>query len=446
MRHRFLLFVVALLLPVSLSAQAPLEKMVEEELAWLLATYKHFHSHPELSYEERETSAHVADELRRMGFEVTENIGNYNVAGRTSYGVVAVLRNGAGPTVWVRTDLDALPVEEKTGLPYASRVRVKIAAGESGVMHACGHDLHMSNFLGTAKLLTRMKDRWSGTLVLLGQPAEERGAGAAAMLRDGLYERFPQPDFVLALHDSASLPAGAVGTVEGYALANVDTVDITVRGTGGHGAYPHTTKDPNVVAAELVLALQTIVSREINPQEPAVVTVGSFHAGTKHNIIPDEAHLQLTVRSYKPDVRKQILAAIPRIARGVALAAGIPEERAPIVTFSEDEFTPSTYNDPVLTRRVAAALAQELGKENVIQTEPVMGGEDFSRYALEGNQIPICMFWLGAVPPARWKEAKERGETLPSLHSAEFAPEAETALRTGVRAMTAAVLDLMKQR
>lgn len=446
MRHRFLLFVVALLLPVSLSAQAPLEKMVEEELAWLLATYKHFHSHPELSYEERETSAHVADELRRMGFEVTENIGNYNVAGRTSYGVVAVLRNGAGPTVWVRTDLDALPVEEKTGLPYASRVRVKIAAGESGVMHACGHDLHMSNFLGTAKLLTRMKDRWSGTLVLLGQPAEERGAGAAAMLRDGLYERFPQPDFVLALHDSASLPAGAVGTVEGYALANVDTVDITVRGTGGHGAYPHTTKDPIVVASEIVLALQTIVSREINPQEPAVVTVGSFHAGTKHNIIPDEAHLQLTVRSYKPEVRKQILAAIPRIARGVALAAGIPEERAPIVTFSEDEFTPSTYNDPVLTRRVAAALAQELGKENVIQTEPVMGGEDFSRYALEGNQIPICMFWLGAVPPARWKEAKERGETLPSLHSAEFAPEAETALRTGVRAMTAAVLDLMKKR
>ncbi len=251
---------------------------------------------------------------------------------------------------------------------------------------------------------------------------------------------------MLALHDSASLPAGTVGTVEGYALANVDTVDIVVRGTGGHGAYPHTTKDPIVVASQIVLALQTIVSRELDPQEPAVVTVGSFHAGTKHNIIPNEAHLQLTVRSYKPEARKQILAAIPRITRGVALSAGIPEERAPIVTVNQDEFTPSTYNNPALTRRVAAVLAQELGKENVIQTQPVMGGEDFSRYALEGNQIPICIFWLGAVSPARWKEAQQKNLTLPSLHSAEFAPEAETALRTGVRAMTAAVLDLMKKR
>jgi len=428
--------------PVGLAAQAPLEKIVDEELASLLATYQYFHSHPELSYEEKETAARVADELRQLGFEVTENVGNYNVAGRTSYGLVAVLRNGAGPTVWVRTDLDGLPVDEKTGLPYASRVRAKTAAGESGVMHACGHDLHMANFLGTAKLLTRTKDRWSGTLVMLGQPAEEVGAGAAAMLRDGLYTRFPRPDFVIALHDSASLPAGTVGLREGYALASADSVDIIVRGAGGHGAYPHTTKDPIVLAAQLVLALQTIRSREINPQDAAVVTVGSFHAGTKHNIIPDEARLQLTIRSYKPEVRLKIISSIERIARGLAEAAGIPPERAPTVTVSDG--TPSTYNDPALTRRVADALRRQLGADAVVETEPVMGAEDFSHYTLEGRQIPTTMFWLGAVPPARWKEAKEKGETLPSLHSAEFAPEAETALRTGVRAMTAAVLDLMQ--
>ncbi|HXE75086.1 MAG TPA: amidohydrolase [Candidatus Xenobia bacterium] len=442
MKLRIVLLTLALLLPISLAAQSPLEKMVEEELAWLLATYKHLHSHPELSYEEKETAAHIADELRQMAFEVTENVGKYEAPGRTSYGLVVVLRNGAGPTVWVRTDLDGLPVTENTGLPYASRVRVKVAAGETGVMHACGHDLHMSNFLGTAKLLTRMKDRWSGTLVLLGQPAEEVGGGAAAMLRDGLYERFPRPDFVIALHASASLPAGTVGVREGYALASADSVDIVVRGAGGHGAYPHTTKDPIVLASQIVLALQTIVSREIDPQDAAVITVGSFHAGTKHNIIPDEARLQLTIRSYKPEVRQKIISSIERISHGLAEAAGIPSNRFPTVTLSDG--TPSTYNDPALTQRLAKVFEQTLGKERVIYTEPVMGAEDFSLYTLEGRQIPTSMFWLGAVAPERWKEAKEKGETLPSLHSAQFAPDAETALRTGVRAMTAAVLDLMK--
>ncbi|MGH9787813.1 MAG: amidohydrolase [Candidatus Acidiferrales bacterium] len=417
--------------------------MIDAELPRLLATYKHFHSNPELSYEEKETAARVAAELRQLGFEVTENVGHYNAAGRTSYGLVAVLRNGPGPTVWVRTDLDALPVDEKTGLPFASRVRGKTGAGETGVMHACGHDLHMTNFLGTAKLLIRMKGRWSGTLVMLGQPAEEVGAGAAAMLRDGLYTRFPRPDFVVALHTNASLPAGTVGFREGYALASADSVDIVVRGAGGHGAYPHTTKDPIVLASQLVLALQTIRSREINPQDAAVVTVGSFHAGTKHNIIPDEARLQLTIRSYKPEVRQKIISSIERIARGLAEAAGIPPERAPAVTLSDG--TPSTYNDPTLTRRLTALFEGVLGKDNVIQTDPVMGAEDFSHYSLDGHQIPTTMFWLGAVPPARWKEAKEKSETLPSLHSAEFAPDAEPALRTGVRAMTAAVLDLMKK-
>ena len=305
---------------------------------------------------------------------MTENVGDYGVFGRTSYGLVAVMENGAGPTVMVRTDLDGLPVEERTGVPYASRVRVDNAGVDVGVMHACGHDVHMTSFLGTAKMLTRFKDQWAGTLMMIGQPAEERGAGARAMLKDRLYERFPLPDYALALHVSASLEAGKIAYCPGYALANVDSVDILVRGAGGHGAYPQMTKDPVVLAAQMILALQTIVSREVHPNDPAVVTVGSIHGGTKHNIIPDEVRLQLTVRSYKPEVREKIHAAIRRIAHGVAAAAGIPPDRAPIVEIPEEEFTPSTYNDPNLTGRVARALKTALGSENVFETDPVMGG------------------------------------------------------------------------
>jgi hippurate hydrolase len=292
--------------------------MVTQEMDALLSTYKHLHSHPELSYYEKETAAYVASALRELGFEVTEKVGDYGVPGRTSYGLVAVLENGPGPTVMVRTDLDALPVVENTGVPYASTVTTELNGDRVGVMHACGHDLHMTSFLGTARLLSQLRDEWSGTLVLIGQPAEERGSGAKAMLDGGLYTSFPKPDYAVALHTNAAMPAGTVGYREGYALANVDSVDITIRGAGGHGAYPHTTKDPIVIAAEVVLALQTIVSREVAPIDPAVVTVGSFHGGTKHNIIPDEAQLQLTVRSYKPEVRKQVLDAIERITKGIA--------------------------------------------------------------------------------------------------------------------------------
>ncbi len=427
----------------ALNAQSSLDQLLEGELESLVKTYQYLHSHPELSYQEKETAAYVARELRQLGFEVAEHVGDYGVPGRTSYGVVAVLRNGSGPTVMVRTDLDALPLEEKTGLPYASHARTHLGEVEVGVMHACGHDLHITSLLGTARTLAQLKNQWGGTLVLIGQPAEERGAGARAMLAGGLYEKFPKPDSVLALHSNASLPAGTIGYREGYALANVDSVDITIRGAGGHGAYPHTTKDPVVIGAELVMALQTIVSREVAPIEPAVVTVGSFHAGTKHNIIPDEAHLQLTVRSYKPEVRKQILVAIERIARGIVAAAGLLPERA-VVTRSEEEFTPSTYNDPALTQRVVAALKRKLGEASTVEVEPVMGGEDFSRYGLDTG-VPICMFWLGAVDPARVREANEKGLTLPSLHSSEFAPLPAPAIRTGVRAMTAAVLDLMRK-
>ena len=428
-----------------LSAGDALDALVEEQVGWLLATYKHLHTNPELSYLEKETGALLARELRRLGYEVTENVGDYGVPGRTAYGVVAVLRNGAGPTVMVRTDSDALPVEERTGLPYASQARAEFEGAEYPVMHACGHDIHMSSFLGTAALLAQLKDRWSGTLVLIAQPAEERGAGALAMLRDGLYRRFPRPDFAVALHSNANMAAGTVGTRAGYVLANVDSVDITVRGYGGHGSTPEATKDPIVVAAQVVLALQTIVSREVSPFEPVVVTVGSIRGGTKHNIIPDEVHLQITVRSYKPEVRKKVLAAIERITRGVAAAAGIPEERAPVIRISEDEFTPSTYNDPELTERVTAALKRALGAENVLAVEPVMGGEDFSRYGMEEPKVPISMFWLGTVEPARVQEAREKGQRLPSLHSSQYAPLPEPAIRTGVKAMTSAVLELMKK-
>lgn len=431
--------------PARGQARATLDAEVAQELDALVAIYKHLHQHPELSMMEQETGAYVAAELRRLGFDVTERFGDYGAAGRTSYGVVGVLRNGAGPTVMVRTDLDALPVEERTELPYASRARARLADNDVAVMHACGHDLHMTSLLGTARMLVRLRNRWSGTLVMIGQPAEEGGGGALAMLRGGLYRRYPRPDFALALHASADLPAGTVGYREGYALASVDSVDITVRGIGGHGAYPQAAKDPIVIAAQLVVALQTIVSRETNPLDPAVVTVGSFHGGTKHNVIPDEVHLQLTVRSYKPDVRERTLAAIARIAKGVALAAGVPPERAPIVRWREGEFTPATYNDPALTRRAAAALERALGKEHVVVTDPVMGGEDFSRYAMEEPRVPISIFWLGAVDPMRVREAREKGFSLPPLHSSRFAPLPEPAIRTGVTAMTSVVLDLMRK-
>ncbi|HVS80373.1 MAG TPA: amidohydrolase, partial [Pyrinomonadaceae bacterium] len=353
------------------SAQQSLDAMVDREIAQLVATYKMLHAAPELSHHEEKTSAFFAAQLRALGFTVTEHIGKFSVPEWKGYGVVAVMKNGDGPTVLVRTDLDALPVEEKTGLPYASTVKTKNDAGQDvGVMHACGHDIHITNMLGTAKMLAQMKDQWRGTLVLIGQPAEETIDGAKAMLADGLYSLIPRPDYAIALHDNADLEAGKVAYCPGYALANSTSVEITIRGLGGHGSKPEATKDPIVVAAQTILALQTIISRENSPLDPAVVTVGSIHGGTKSNIIPDEVKLLLTVRSYKEEVRQHILASIARITKNIAAAAGIPEDRAPIVKVSDTEVTPATYNDPKLTERLAGAFEKTLGANNVVKWPP----------------------------------------------------------------------------
>ena len=448
MRNRICLVVLlcATLSVTNVHAQnSQLDAMIDSDLASLVATYKTLHAAPELSHHEEKTSAFFASQLRTLGYSVTERVGKYENPEWTSYGVVAVMKNGAGPTVLLRTELDALPVDEKTGLPYASKVKTKNDAGqEVSVMHACGHDIHMTSMLGTAKVLATLKDQWSGTLILIGQPAEEVIDGARSMIRAGLYERFPRPDYVIALHDSADLEAGKVGYTPGYAMASSTSVDIKIRGLGGHGARPDTTKDPIVVAAQVILALQTIVSRENSPLDPVVVTVGSIHGGTKHNIIPDEVDLQLTVRAYKEEVRKRVLASIERITKGIALAAGIPDDRAPIVKFSETEVTAATYNEPQLTERLGAIFVKALGNDNVVKLPPVMMSEDFGYLSLD-QKIPATLFTLGAVDPVKVKQSREAGTQLPSLHSALFQPLPEPTLRTGIKAMTSVVLELLKK-
>ncbi|PYK24232.1 MAG: amidohydrolase [Verrucomicrobia bacterium] len=431
--------------PFILAQQTP-PSLADAELPSLLTIYKDLHSHPELSTKEERSAGIVAKELRAAGCDVTENFGKYDNLGWKCYGVVGVMKNGAGPTVLVRTDLDALPVHEETGLPYASTVTTKTEEGkEVPVMHACGHDAHMAMFIGVARALAKLKDQWRGTIIFVGQPAEETGNGARALLHAGLYEKFGKPEFALGFHDKADLQTGHIGVTEGYTYANVDSVDVTVRGIGGHGAYPHKTKDPIVLSAEMINAWQTIASRENNPLDPIVVTVGSIHGGTKHNIIPDEVKMQLTVRTYKADTRERVLAAIDQIAKGCAMAAGIPAERAPIVSVSRDQFTPATYNNPDLTKRLVAVWKKSLGNDNVEIVDPTMGGEDFSEYSLPDHSIPSVDFHVGAVDPAKIAEYKKAGKELPSLHSSKFAPVPEPTIRTGVIAMVTAVLELMKK-
>lgn len=395
----------------------------------LVEIYQWFHLNPEVSYQEKETANRFARHLSEAGYEVTSEIGGY--------GVVGLLRNGEGPTVMLRTDLDALPVTEQTQLPYASTARTELPdGGTAGVMHACGHDLHMTNILATAMYFAENRSSWKGTLMVIGQPAEERGAGARAMLEDGLFTKFPKPDFALALHVDGQTAAGTVQVAGGFILANVDSVDITVKGRGGHGSAPHTTIDPIVQAAELVVSLQTIVSREVKPLEPAVVTVGAINGGTKHNIIPDTCHLQITVRSYTDSVRAQVLAAIKRRANGIAATYGAPE---PDIQISEG--TPALENDAELAERISAVFVRTIGPENVSTAEQSMGGEDFSQYGRAG--VPILMYRLGSVLPERLARFEQLGIGPPSLHSSTYYPDLTPSLRTAFRTMVAAVDELI---
>jgi hippurate hydrolase len=398
--------------------------------------YRQLHQYPELSLHEERTSRVMADELRASGFTVIEKIGGHGVAG--------ILKNGNGPTVLIRTDMDALPLEERTGLPYASKAKgVNAAGAEVSVMHACGHDVHMTVFIGTARALVSTRKHWKGTLVMVAQTSEENGFGADLMFKDGLYEKVPYPDYAIALHNHASMAAGTVGYNAGPFMASVDMMNITVHGKGGHGAAPHLTVDPIVLSAQMIMAFQTIVSREINPLESAVLTVGSIHGGTVHNIIPDEVKLQLTLRSYSPQVREHIIASIKRKSEHLALQAGLPPDKMPEITINDPQ-TPATINDKALTNRLVNIFAEHLGKDNVLEMPPSMVGEDFSRFGLQPKKVPICMFWLGTTDPALVKESKETGKILPSLHSSAFSPLPEPTIKTGITAMTAAALELLR--
>ena len=404
----------------------------------LLELYKELHANPELSYQEFETSKKLASVLESIGYQVTRNVGGN--------GVVALLENGDGNTVMFRADMDGLPVEEKTGASYASKNRVKNLEGEEVfTMHACGHDVHMTVLIGVAEYLYKNKDTWQGKLLLVLEPAEEVSGGARNMIKDGLFTKFPRPDFNLAFHVSASLQAGKVGYLPGWAMANVDSVDITVKGLGGHGAYPHTTKDPIVIAANIVTQLQTIVSRQIAPTDPAVVTVGSIHGGTKHNVIPNEVKLQLTLRSYTDEVRNQTLSSIERIVRGSAISAGLTEEYFPVIEI-KDEYTPAVFNNPSLVEKVQRSFVNTLGDDKVIEVSPVMGGEDFGMFGRVEPIIPTALFWLGAVNNEVYEKAKRDDLTLPSLHSDLFLPDADPAINTGVEAMSNAIVDLFANK
>jgi amidohydrolase len=404
----------------------------------LLELYKELHANPELSYQEYETSKKLASVLENIGYQVTRNVGGN--------GIVALLENGDGNTVMFRADMDGLPVEEKTGASYASKNRVKNLDGEEVfTMHACGHDVHMTVLIGVAEYLYKIKDTWQGKLLLVLEPAEEVSGGARNMIKDGLFTKFPRPDFNLAFHVSASLQAGKVGYLPGWAMANVDSVDITVKGLGGHGAYPHTTKDPIVIAANIVTQLQTIVSRQIAPTDPAVVTVGSIHGGTKHNVIPNEVKLQLTLRSYTDEVRNQTLSSIERIVRGSAISAGLTEEYFPVIEI-KDEYTPAVFNNPSLVEKVQRSFVNTLGDDKVIEVSPVMGGEDFGMFGRVEPIIPTALFWLGAVNNEVYEKAKRDDLTLPSLHSDLFLPDADPAINTGVEAMSNAIVDLFANK
>ena len=429
---KFLLILISIIAFGTVGSNAFAKYNIDE----ILNLYKFLHSNPELSWQEDKTASHLADILETYGYKVTRGVGKK--------GVVAILENGKGPTLMIRADMDALPIEEKTNLEYASKVRqINRFGKEVPVMHACGHDIHMSVLIGTAKNLISMKERWSGTLMLVLQPAEEVGQGSLAMLEDGLFKKFPRPDFNLALHVGGMAPAGTIGYQLGYAMANVDSVDIIVNGVGGHGAYPHTAIDPIVLASQIVLALQTIVSRKIDPLEPAVVTVGSIHGGFKHNIISEEVRLQLTLRSYSDEVREKTIEEIKKIVKGLSIAAGLPENKMPKVLL-KDEYTPALYNDPEFSKKVLNFISKEIGDENVNEIPAVMGGEDFARYGRQDPKIPSLLFWLGGTSKENWKKYQNNEIEMVSIHSPFFAPDPKPTITTGIKAMTASALGLLE--
>jgi amidohydrolase len=437
-KNFILLFVLILSAFARSMADDVLKDAIREDYPYIHTLYTHLHSHPELSFHEQKTAERLAKELREAGFKVTEGVGGY--------GLVALMHNGRGPTVMIRTDMDALPIQEKTGLSYASTQYHRDKDGHTiPIMHACGHDIHMSLFIGAARRMAAMKKHWSGTLMMIAQPAEEWGAGAKRMLEDGLFERFVRPDYNLALHVYPELPSGTVAVVPGHSFANVDSVDISVYGIGGHGAYPHSAKDPVVLAAQIIIALQTIVSREVSPQEAAVVTVGTIHGGEKRNVIPEHVELQLTVRSYSDETRKKVLDAIKRIALNQARSFGIPKDKLPRVHIKKP-YTPAVYNDPVLSKRIREQFIKTLGSKRVKSIRPAMGGEDFALYGRTEPRIPSLMFRLGAADPAAYERAKQQQVSLPPLHSPRFAPPPETTIKTGIEAMTEAALLLLQKQ
>lgn len=442
MKHLILLISLILYTAYAILGQKNIQNqvdaIVESDYPRLDELYKYLHANPELSNMEKNTSARVAKELREVGFEVTENVGGY--------GVVGVLKNGAGKTILVRADMDGLPIKEETGLPYASKTITKDDKDtDQPAMHACGHDIHISVMLGTAKTLAQLKNQWKGTLVFIGQPAEEKVQGAMRMLKDGLYTRFPKPDYCLSLHASAALPAGKVGYCPEYAMANVNSVNITVYGEGGHGAYPHNTKDPIVLSAYLITQIQTIVSRQTSPFEPCVVTVGSIHGGSKHNIIPNEVKLLLTLRSYSEKVRDNTIESIKKIAKGLAIASGLPENKYPKVEI-DNETGFALYNDPTLTDKVVKSLKSAIGEKNVEKVPPVMAAEDFGELGKVKPAIPTMLYWLGTIKQETYDEAQSTGLQLPPLHSSLYAPIPEPSIKTGIKTMSKAVLDLLGEK
>lgn len=407
------------------------KKIITNDIPFLVDFYKTRHKNPEISLQEKETSKALAAELKKTGFSVTENFGGY--------GIVGVYKNGNGPTILYRTDMDALPMYEKTELPYQSELKASLNGEQVGTMHSCGHDIHMTTWLGTARAMVAMKDKWKGTLLLIGQPAEEIGAGAKMMLDAGLYEKFGVPNYGIGLHSSPTLPAGQVGIGKGFVMASSQSVDINVFGVGSHGASPHMSIDPLVVTSMLVMELQTIVSRNLKPTESAVVTVGTIKGGTVHNIIPDMVTLKLTIRTFKAEVLEMVNKRIKEIAKGVGIAAGLPEDKLPEVIIKAAG--PANYNNPAVASRVIESAISVVGKENVIDEEPVMLSEDFSYYGQTEHKVPTVFYWLGTVPDGRMKSGD-----LPGLHSPYYYPQPEISIETGVGVTSQALLDLFNTK